>query len=529
MEQGGVSECLFSGADGPRGRKNSWQLPYTDISIERPGWTFLLILAGTATTIGLSLPVGYNIGVVNTPAEIIKEFCRNIITERFGNEPSTYQLELIWSSIVSIFLVGAAIGSLGGSVLADKIGRKGVLAVCSGLAALSALVFFISRPVMSIELLFIGRLLVGFSSGLTTTVVPMYLTELAPIHLRGSTGVLCPLGVTIGVLMGQIMSMHDILGNNDYWPYCLAAYVIPVIICSFTLPILPESPKYLFVIKRDQQRAVQQLNRLRNSKQSAVNLEILELKKEQQDNEKNTRVGWSIGKVLVDRSLLLPLLLVCSLQAGQQLSGINAVFYYSNAIFKKAGLSDRASELGTIGSGLCNNFMAFLSVWTMSRFNRRFCIQVSTITSAIFLIILGFAIKYIDSYSWVPYLSIIGVQGYVLCYGFGLGPIPYFIGSELFEVGPRPSAMALGSMSSWGGNFIVGLTFPLMQTYLGAASFFIFALVALGLFLFTRFYLPETRGKDITEVVELCNQGLSSQPLQRNVPENQRMNTSGNV
>ncbi|CAG9831260.1 unnamed protein product [Diabrotica balteata] len=469
--------------------------PAMDISIERPGWTFLLILAGTATTIGLSLPVGYNIGVVNTPAQVIKEFCRNIITEKFGNTPSIIQLELIWSSIVSIFLVGAAIGSLGGSVLADKIGRKGVLAVCSGLAALSAVLFFISRPVMSIELLFIGRLLVGFSSGLTTTVVPMYLTELAPIHLRGSTGVLCPLGVTIGVLLGQIMSMHDILGNSDYWPHCLAAYVIPVIICAFALPLLPESPKYLFVIKKDQHKAFQQLNRLRNSKQAAVNLEILKLKKEQQDNEKNTRVGWSIGKVLVDRSLLLPLLLVCSLQAGQQLSGINAVFYYSTAIFKAAGLSDRASELGTIGSGLCNNFMAILS----------------------------------DSYAWVPYLSIIGVQGYILCYGFGLGPIPYFIGSELFEVGPRSSAMALGSMFSWGANLIVSLTFPLMQMYLGTASFFIFALVAFGLFVFTRFYLPETRGKDITEVVELCNKGLSSKPLRRNVPENQRINTSENV
>uniref|UniRef100_A0A6P7H531 Solute carrier family 2, facilitated glucose transporter member 1-like n=1 Tax=Diabrotica virgifera virgifera TaxID=50390 RepID=A0A6P7H531_DIAVI len=486
-----------------------------DISIERPGWTFLLILAGTATTIGLSLPVGYNIGVVNTPAEIIKEFCRNIITERFGNEPSTYQLELIWSSIVSIFLVGAAIGSLGGSVLADKIGRKGVLAVCSGLAALSALVFFISRPVMSIELLFIGRLLVGFSSGLTTTVVPMYLTELAPIHLRGSTGVLCPLGVTIGVLMGQIMSMHDILGNNDYWPYCLAAYVIPVIICSFTLPILPESPKYLFVIKRDQQRAVQQLNRLRNSKQSAVNLEILELKKEQQDNEKNTRVGWSIGKVLVDRSLLLPLLLVCSLQAGQQLSGINAVRMTqiiicncTRTILLMRPISWKAAEM------IATPEIVALALERALRTLLRSITRDESLS---------------DSYSWVPYLSIIGVQGYVLCYGFGLGPIPYFIGSELFEVGPRPSAMALGSMSSWGSNFIVGLTFPLMQTYLGAASFFIFALVALGLFLFTRFYLPETRGKDITEVVELCNQGLSSQPLQRNVPENQRMNTSGNV
>lgn len=86
----------------------------------------------------------------------------------------------------------------------------------------------------------------------------------------------------------------------------------------------------------------------------------------------------------------------------------------------------------------------------------------------------------------MPYLCIIGVLGYVLCYGLGLGPIPYFIGSELFEVGPRSSAMALGSMANWTGNFIVGLTFPIMDTYLGATSFFIFAATAIGLFVFVK-------------------------------------------
>jgi hypothetical protein len=88
--------------------------------------------------------------------------------------------------------------------------------------------------------------------------------------------------------------------------------------------------------------------------------------------------------------------------------------------------------------------------------------------------------------SWMSYLSIVGVLGFVICYGIALGPIPYFIGSELFEVGPRPSAMALGSMANWGGNFVVGLFFQIMLTYLGAGSFFIFAAVVVALFFFVR-------------------------------------------
>lgn len=86
----------------------------------------------------------------------------------------------------------------------------------------------------------------------------------------------------------------------------------------------------------------------------------------------------------------------------------------------------------------------------------------------------------------MPYLSIAAVLGFVLSYGIGLGPIPYFIGAELFEVGPRPSAMALGSMANWGGNFIVGLSFPTMQRCMGPASFYIFAAIVVLLFIFVR-------------------------------------------
>lgn len=86
----------------------------------------------------------------------------------------------------------------------------------------------------------------------------------------------------------------------------------------------------------------------------------------------------------------------------------------------------------------------------------------------------------------MPYLSIVGVLGFVVCYGIALGPIPYFIGSELFEVGPRPSAMALGSMANWGGNFIVALFFQTMLTYIKAGSFFIFAIIILSLYFFVR-------------------------------------------
>ncbi|XP_023312550.1 solute carrier family 2, facilitated glucose transporter member 1-like, partial [Anoplophora glabripennis] len=163
---------------------------------------------------------------------------------------------------------------------------------------------------------------------------------------------------------------------------------------------------------------------------------------------------------------------------------ITIVFYYSSKIFHAAGLSVSASELATIGAGCCNFGMAVLSIFIMNTFDRRTCILLSLASSMFFLVVLGVAILFIESYTWVPYISIIGVLGFVICYGLGIGPIPYFIGSELFEVGPRPSAMALGSMSNWAGNFLVGLLFPTMQDYIGPSSFFIFAVFLVALFIF---------------------------------------------
>lgn len=86
--------------------------------------------------------------------------------------------------------------------------------------------------------------------------MPMYLTELAPLYLRGATGVICPLGITFGVLLGQVMSLREVLGTEESWPYLLGIYVVLVFIAALAFPFIPESPKYLFVIKNKQNLAV---------------------------------------------------------------------------------------------------------------------------------------------------------------------------------------------------------------------------------------------------------------------------------
>ncbi|KAK5645016.1 hypothetical protein RI129_006316 [Pyrocoelia pectoralis] len=478
MEQCRECEGLFAGELHNEQFSESTQAGNSTVE-NKNKWTPLLVLVATSVTIGLYVPVGYNIGVVNSPAEIIKKFCNESIYERYDRSLTDGQLRILWSSVVSIFLVGGTIGSLTGSWLADYVGRKGASIV---------------------------------SGGLTTCIVPMYLIELAPTYLTGAMGVFCQLGITLGILIAQVLSLNQILGDEELWPYLLSSYAVFIIMCSITIPVLPESPKFLlFNKKRDE--AFKQLERIRNNPNYVVEREIMEMESHMQVVSEQTQTGWNIGKVLRDRSLLLPIILVCSMQAGQQFSGINAVFYYSTLIFKAAGLSDQESQFATIGSGVINLLMGCASVVIISFFKRRGVMQLSCLLSILCLLLLSLTIIYMESYTWIPYICIIAVLGFVLCYGIGLGPIPYFIGSELFEVGPRPSAMALGGIANYGGNFIIGLTFPLMQAEIGAASFIVFAGFTTALLFLMRFYLPETKGRDPSEVAVLCKNGLRSRVL----------------
>lgn len=138
--------------------------------------------------------VGYNIGVINSPAEFMKKWCNETLHNRYGVEMTFDQLQTLWSAVISIFLIGGCAGSIIGAWVADRFGRKVSLLYCGVLFAIGAVLFYICRALASVEILVIGRLVVGLASGLTTSILPMYLAEVAPLELRGTLAVLTGLG-----------------------------------------------------------------------------------------------------------------------------------------------------------------------------------------------------------------------------------------------------------------------------------------------------------------------------------------------
>lgn len=143
----------------------------------------------------------------------------------------------------------------------------------------------------------------------------MYLSEIAPMPLRGTLGVFCSMGVTGGVVVAQIISLQEVLGSADLWHLCLSFQLVFLILCTLPYFMFPESPKYLFLIG-NKNGALNELRKLCDDQLVAQEeLECMEIERENRYEEESENVG--ILKVLQDPKLLLPLLLVCAMQGEE--------------------------------------------------------------------------------------------------------------------------------------------------------------------------------------------------------------------
>lgn len=163
-----------------------------------------------------------------------------------------------------------------GGWIANKFGRKGGLLMNNLIGIVAAMAMVFSKHVTSYELLIIGRYLIGVNCGLNTSLVPMYISEIAPLNLRGGLGTVNQLAVTVGLLTSQVATsslasffsfssppphnfLHQVLGvdyllgTDEGWPYLLGIAVFPSILQLILLPICPESPRYLLISKGQEQ------------------------------------------------------------------------------------------------------------------------------------------------------------------------------------------------------------------------------------------------------------------------------------
>ncbi|TKS82194.1 Solute carrier family 2, facilitated glucose transporter member 3 CEF-GT3 [Collichthys lucidus] len=458
--------------------------------------TLYLIYCVSTAVIG-SLQFGYNTGVINAPEEKLRSFFYNVSLERNPGEPfSSDAVTMVWSVAVAIFSVGGMIGSFSVGAIVNKFGRRKSMLLVNILAVIGGGLMGVSILARSFETVIIGRLFIGVFCGLCTGLTPMYVGEIAPTALRGAFGTLHQLGVVVGILVAQVFGLEFLLGSHTLWPLLLALTILPAILQSIMLPFCPESPRYQLIVLNQEEEARKVLVRLRGTED--VSDDIEEMKEEGMKMAMEKKV--TILELFRSPKYRQPIIIAIVLQLSQQLSGINAVFYYSTGIFKTAGVTQPI--YATIGAGAVNTVFTVVSLFLVERAGRRTLHLIGLAGMAICALLMTISLALQSTNQSLSYLAIVAVFGFVASFEMGPGPIPWFIVAELFSQGPRPAAIAVSGFSNWSANFLVGLCFPKLQELTHPYTFIIFMVFLILFFIFTFLRVPETKGRTFDDITQ---------------------------
>uniref|UniRef100_A0A452F6E3 Solute carrier family 2, facilitated glucose transporter member 5 n=1 Tax=Capra hircus TaxID=9925 RepID=A0A452F6E3_CAPHI len=446
--------------------------------------TAVIVLATLIAAFGSSFQYGYNVATINSPSEFMKDFYNYTYYDRVGEYMNEFYLTLLWSVTVSMFPFGGFLGSLMVGRLVNNLGRKGTLLFNNIFSIVPALLMGFSDLAKSFEMIIVARVLVGICAGLSSNVVPMYLGELAPKNWRGALGVVPQLFITIGILVAQIFGLRSLLANEEGWPILLGLTGIPAVLQLLFLPFFPESPRYLLIQKKDEEAAKRALRRLRGWHD--VDAEIEEILEE--DRAEKAAGFISVLKLFKMRSLRWQVISIIVLMAGQQLSGVNAIYYYADQIYLSAGVKEDDVQYVTAGTGAVNVLITICAIFVVELMGRRF------------LLLLGFSVCFTACCVLTGALAMqvrkVGPGVHQLL-GVSPPPAPIFLQSS------RPAAYMVAGTVHWLSNFTVGLVFPFIQVGLGAYSFVIFAVICFLTTVYIFLIIPETKSKTFIEINQI--------------------------
>jgi MFS transporter, SP family, galactose:H+ symporter len=389
--------------------------------------------------------------------------------------------------VVSCVLIGALIGAMIGGVLADRFGRRRVIIATATLFVGGAIVTALSP---TFTLLISGRIIVGAAIGVASFTTPLYISEVSPIRIRGRLVSINQVALTSGIVISYLVdyALADIQGWR--WMFGLAA--VPAAILAAGMFWLPESPRWL--VSRnliDSARTV--LERIRRTKDVGTELDDIQSSLAVQSG------GWRD----LFTPLIRPALIVgVGLAILQQITGINTVIYYAPMIFEFTGAkSASASILATIGVGVVNVAMTVVALLLVDRVGRRPLLLIGLTGMIIGLGVLGLAFQLPSLSGSLGWIAEISLMLYVGAFAIGLGPVFWLLISEIYPLKIRGVAMSVATSANWGANLFVALTFlTLIQATGRSSTFWIYGLVGIGAWLFTWFYVPETKGRSLEDI-----------------------------
>ncbi|XP_036953382.1 solute carrier family 2, facilitated glucose transporter member 8 [Acanthopagrus latus] len=414
----------------------------------------------------------------------------------------------------SIVTVGAALGGLLGGWMVDKIGRKLSLMFCSLPFVFG---FTIIIAAQNVWMLYIGRVLTGLASGVTSLVVPLYISEMAHERVRGFLGSCVQLMVVLGI-MGVYLA-----GLFLDWRWLAICSSIPPTLMMVCMCFMPETPRFL--LSQGKRREAEEALRFLRGPDAPVEWECARI--EEACDEQGSSFHMSDLK---DPGVYKPLVIGFMLMIFQQMTGINAIMFYAENIFEQAHFKE--SDLASVIVGLIQVVFTGVAALIMDKAGRKILLIISGIAMAISTTAFGvyfylmsklhtptvsLSVLMLDIQSKaaeephanLAWLALASMAVFITGFALGWGPIPWLVMSEIFPHKVRGFASAVCVLTNWGLAFIVTKTFQDMMTLLtSAGTFWLFASMCVLNVIFTIAFIPETKGKTL-EQIEATFRGTS--------------------
>ncbi|KAI1850294.1 hypothetical protein JX265_002192 [Neoarthrinium moseri] len=458
---------------------------------------------------------GYDTGTIS--GILAMDYWMNLFSTGYRN--STGHLDVSpeqSSAIVSILSAGTFFGALASPLLADNIGRRLGLVVSSVVFILGVI---LQTAAVALPLFLAGRFFAGLGVGLLSAIVPLYQSETAPKWIRGAIVGAYQLAITIGLLLAAIVN-YATQNRQDTGSYRIpiAVQFAWAIILIVGMLILPETPRFL-IKKGKYEQAAHALSRLRRlpADSAPIKAELGEVKA-------NHDYEMSIGKAsYIDcfkGQMLKRQLTGMGIQALQQLTGINFIFYYGTQYFKNSGIQD-AFTIQMITS--CINVVSTIpGLWAIDKLGRRPLLlwgAVGMCVSQFIVAMLGTLTTGQDSAGNIIVYNVAAQKAgiafvciYIFFFASTWGPLAWVVTGEIFPLKTRARSLSMTTATNWLLNWAIAYATPYLVNFgpgyanLQSKIFFVWFAACFLCIAFVYFFIYETKGFSLEEVDEMYNE-----------------------
>jgi sugar porter (SP) family MFS transporter len=418
--------------------------------------------------------------------------------------------------LVSGASLGAAAGAILGGPASDRFGRKTLLIIDAGIYAVGAI---LSAVTPDAGVLLFARTLIGIAIGADSAIATAYIAEYAPKERRGSLTMLQQWMITVGILVAYIVALiifsaFPASAASVGWRLVLGLGAVPALIGLALRTQMPESPRWLLRHGRydDVRKAMAALG-APDVSDDEVRRAAEVIERVEGGSREQRRRAWTPG-------VLRALAVVSVFFIFQQITGINVPLYYGPHLLGPIFSGAHASLVQTTVAGVevtaimtsVNVASTYLGFRWIDTFGRRKLAMGGYAGMIVFALVSALGLALLHG---TPRLVVImiGLDFFIASFAVGVGGTGWTLQGEVFPTAVRGQAAAFCAMIDWLANFALIEVFPVWQNAISLAGVMVcFAGLALAAIAFVYWFLPETKGLPVEEIIRVFEQ-QQKQPM----------------